>query len=351
MARADRFLRACRRQPTDATPIWLMRQAGRYLPEYQRLKQQYSILELVKNSDLAVEITLQPVHAFEVDAAIIFADILPLLEGMGLRLRFVEGNGPVIDNPLREPVDIDALAIPAADEAFDFTMRAIRSVRQSLAGKVPLIGFSGAPFTLACYAVEGRSSKDFASVKRLLYNQPRMWHRLLEKLAAAVANYARCQIAAGAQAIQLFDSWAGLLSPHDYHEYVLPHVRRVIGGIKEMDVTIPVIYFGTGTAGYLPLFKQAGCDVLGVDWRISLSDAWAQVGDDLALQGNLDPAVLQAPLAEVRRQAACILDDVKGRNGHIFNLGHGVTKETPVEAVGELVNFVHEYTRNGTMGA
>ena len=343
MSQADRFLRACRREPVDATPIWLMRQAGRYMPEYRALRERYSILELIKTPDLATVVTLQPIIAFNLDAAIIFADILTLLESIGLELEFVKGDGPVIHNPIRTRADVEALTVRPSEEMLGFTLQAIRQVNHELAGKVPLIGFSGAPFTLASYAIEGGGSRNYIMAKSLMYEQPQVWHNLMEKLAAAVGDYLRAQAAAGAQVLQLFDSWIGALSPADYQEYVLPHSGRAIE-IATSERDVPLIHFGTGTAGLLPLLKAAGGDVIGVDWRIDLAAAWNQLGDNVAVQGNLDPVILFAPVSEIKKQAARVLDSVTGKPGHIFNLGHGILQHTPVEHVAALVDFVHEYT-------
>ena len=335
-------MKACRRETVDVTPVWLMRQAGRYMPEYRRLKEKYAFLELVKTPDIATRITLQPVEAFNVDAAIVFQDILPILEPMGLKLEYVGGEGPVIHNPVRTAADVESLAIRPAAEALDFAAAAIRQVRRALDGRVPLIGFSGAPFTLVCYAVEGGASRDYRYAKALMYEQPETWRRLMEKMSAAVGDYLRIQAAAGAQALQLFDSWAGALSPGDYEEYVLPHTRHAIEMVADT-CDAPVIHFGTGTSGILPLMKRAGGDVIGVDWRIDLDEAWNRLGADVAVQGNLDPTVLFAPVPVIERQAARILDGVRGRPGHIFNLGHGILQHTPVEHVAALVDFVHAY--------
>lgn len=349
MPPADRFLRACRREAVDTTPIWLMRQAGRYMAEYRALRERYSILELIQDPALAAEITLQPIKAFDLDAAIIFADILPPLQGMGLSLEFVKGDGPVIGNPLRTAADVEALVVRPPEETLDFTLQAIRLVRAELDGKVPLIGFSGAPFTLASYAIEGGSSRNYIVAKSMMYRQPQVWHNLMTKLAEVVGAYLRAQAAAGAQALQLFDSWVGALSPADYERFVLPYSRRAIE-IAKSDSAVPLIHFGTGTAGMLPLLKEAGGDVIGVDWRIDLAAAWQQLGDGVAVQGNLDPVVLFAPIPEIKKQAAQILDSVKGRPGHIFNLGHGILQHTPVEHVAALVDFVHEYTQGSGAG-
>ena len=343
MSQADRFLRACRREPVDATPIWLMRQAGRYMSEYRALRERYSILELIKTPDLATEVTLQPIKAFNLDAAIIFADILTLLESIGLNLEFVKGDGPVIHNPIRTAADVEALAVRPVEETLGFTLQAIKQVKNELTDRVPLIGFSGAPFTLASYAIEGGGSRNYIMAKSLMYERTQVWHSLMEKLAAAVGDYLRAQAAAGAQVLQLFDSWVGALSPADYQEYVLPHSRRAIeSATSERDV--PLIHFGTGTAGMLPLLKAAGGDVIGVDWRTDLAAAWNQLGDNVAVQGNLDPVILFAPVPQIKQQAARILDGVRGKPGHIFNLGHGILQHTPVEHVAALVDFVHEYT-------
>jgi uroporphyrinogen decarboxylase len=343
MSQADRFLRACRREPVDVVPIWLMRQAGRYMEEYRALREQYSILEIIKTPDLAAQVTLQPLHRFQLDAAIIFADILPILEGMGLRLEYVKGDGPVIYNPLRTAADIEALKTPPPEEALPFTLEAIKQVKAVLAGETPLIGFSGAPFTLASYAIEGGGSKNYIGTKSLMYEQPQTWRLLMDKLAASVGNYLRAQAEAGADALQLFDSWIGALSPADYREYVLPYSRRAIE-IAKSSRDLPLIHFGTGTAGMLALLKEAGGDVIGVDWRIDVGQASRQLGDDVAIQGNLDPVVLFAPIPEIKRQAARIIDRVRGRAGYIFNLGHGILPQTPVEHVAALVDFVHEYS-------
>lgn len=343
MSQSDRFLRACRQQTVDATPVWLMRQAGRYMAEYRTLRQKYSILELIKTPELATEVTMQPINAFNLDAAIIFADILTILEGLGLGLDFVRGEGPVIHNPVRSAADIEALTVRPPEETLGFTLEAIKLTRRELAGKVPLIGFSGAPFTLASYAIEGGSSRNYITAKSLMYGQPQSWHKMMDKFAVAIGQYLRAQAEAGAQALQLFDSWVGALSPSDYREFVLPHSQKAIE-IATAGSDVPLIHFGTGTAGMLPLLKQAGGSVIGVDWRLDMADAVQILGDDVALQGNLDPVVLFAPVKEIQRQAARVLDSVSGRDGHIFNLGHGILQHTPVEHVAALVDFVHEYS-------
>jgi uroporphyrinogen decarboxylase len=348
------FLRACRREPVERTPIWFMRQAGRYMPEYRAIRERHSFLEMVKTPELAAEITLQPIGALPVDAAIIYSDILPPLEGMGLHLTFERGEGPVIHNPLRSHADVEALRQADPRETMAFTLAAIRIVRRELGGRIPLIGFSGAPFTLASYAIEGAGSREYRRTKLLMHREPETWRLLMEKLADLAAHYLIAQIEAGAQAVQLFDSWAGALSPADYAEHVLPYVQRTIQRVREATSAPgsglqgvahrppPIIYFATDSAGLLPLLRTSGADVLGVDWRIGLGDAWQRLGDGLAIQGNLDPAVLFAPWPEIERRAADVLRQAAGRPGHIFNLGHGIMTETPVEHVRRLAEYVRE---------
>jgi uroporphyrinogen decarboxylase len=338
----DTFLRACRREPADHTPIWLMRQAGRYMSEYRAIRERYGFLEMVKTPEVAAEVTMQPINAFEMDAAIVFADILPPLEGMGLNLTFEKGEGPVLHNPIRTPADIEALRQPDPRESVSYTIETVRLVKRELAGRIPLIGFSGAPFTLASYAVEGGSSRDYRHAKKLMYGEPQSWRTLMDKLSLLVSDYLLDQIEAGADAVQIFDSWAGALSPFDYAEYVLPYVQRCIARVKEQS-SVPVIYFGTDLNGMLALLRETGADVLGADWRINLDDAWAQYGDKVAIQGNLDPATLFAPWPEIERRATDILQRAGGRTGHIFNLGHGILTETPVDNVKRLVEFVHSF--------
>jgi uroporphyrinogen decarboxylase len=344
VTRTSRFLRACRREPVDATPIWLMRQAGRYMAEYRALRERYGILDLIKQPELAREVTLQPVNAFNVDAAIIFADILPPLEGMGLSLEFVRGEGPLIHNPVRTAADVDRLRTPEPREALPFTLEAIRLVRDELDSRgIPVIGFSGAPFTLACYAVEGGASRHQATVKRLMMSDPVAWDALMTKLSTVAGEYLLAQATAGAQAVQLFDSWCGELSPVDYANYVLPYTKRTIEIAKAAGV--PIILFGVNTGGLLELMATAGADVIGVDWRLCLGTAFDRLGPDVAIQGNLDPIALLAPWDATRERAQTVLDQADGRPGHIFNLGHGILPQTPVDTVKRLVDFVHEATR------
>ena len=337
----DRFLKACLRQPVDRTPVWFMRQAGRYMAEYQAIRRRHSILEVCKTPALAAEVTLQPIQRFQLDAAIIFADILLPLEAMGLHLEFVEGKGPVIDNPIRGEMGIvELLAVDG--EAFGYAGEAIRQAREALDNRVPLIGFAGAPFTLASYAIEGGSSRDYARTKQLMFSQPTVWHQLLSKLSAVVVEYLRVQSRAGAQAIQLFDSWVGCLSPGDYEEYVLPHVQAIFSALRVEG--IPLIYFGTGTTGLLPLMRKAGSDVMGVDWRVRLDEGWNLVGHDMAIQGNLDPMVLFASEKEIERRVRDIMQQAAGRPGHIFNLGHGILPSTPLDNVEFAIDCVRRFS-------
>ncbi len=335
----DRFLRACRREAVDCTPIWLMRQAGRYLPEYRQLRERHSMPAAIKTPELAAEITLQPLRRFPLDAAIVFSDILPAVESMGVAVQFGAGEAPIIANPVRSPQDVAALRVPEAAEIAPYTLAAIRLTSRELAGRVPLIGFAGAPFTLASYLVDGGPPRDFVRTKRLMYHEPELWHSLLDKLAQMVSRYLRAQVEAGAQAVQVFDSWAGVLSPADYQESVLPYARRVVAAGR--GVGVPVIYFSTGTGGMLETVREVEADVVGIDWRVDLADAWSRLGEGSAVQGNLDPPALCAPLPRLRQRAAEVLRRAAGRPGHIFNLGHGVLPETPVDHVAALVDFVH----------
>jgi uroporphyrinogen decarboxylase len=341
----DRFLRACRREPVDCTPVWFMRQAGRYMEAYRALRQRHSLLTLCKTPELAAEVTLQPIQRLPVDAAIIFTDLLIPLEPMGAKLVFAPNEGPVIENPVRSASDVEALRAvdPQADLAF--TLEAIRIVCRELGGRIPLIGFAGAPFTLASYLIEGSGSRHYIQTKQLMYHQPDAWHRLLDKLARVSTAVLRAQITAGAQAVQLFDSWVGCLSPEDYRMYVLPHTRRVIEGLRE--VNAPVIHFATDTATLLDAMREAGGDVIGVDWRIPLDTAWRRIGYDVGIQGNLDPVALFAPLPEIARRVDDILQQAGNRPGHIFNLGHGILPETPVEHVQAVAEMVHARSMRG----
>jgi uroporphyrinogen decarboxylase len=333
------ILRAARREPTPVTPVWLMRQAGRYLPEYRALRERYGFLELCKTPAAAAEVTLQPVRRFAVDAAILFADILLILEPLDVGLEFARGEGPVIHRPVRSEADVARLKPIDVESAVGSVFETVRLVRRELEPSVALLGFAGAPFTVASYVVEGGASRDYLHTKRLMYEAPAAWHRLMEVLADATAVYLNGQIDAGAQAVQLFDSWVGALAPDDYREYVLPHTRSVIRALRS---GTPVIHFGTGTATLLPLMREAGGDVIGLDWRIDLDRGWAAVGHDVGVQGNLDPALLLAKPSVVRERVKAILARAGGRPGHIFNLGHGVHQSTPVDHVQALVEMVHE---------
>ena len=333
------FLAACRREKTPYTPVWLMRQAGRYMEEYRKLRAQYGFLELCKNSDLAAEITVMPVERLGVDAAILFADILLLLEPLGVGLEYTKGDGPVIRSQISSRTQVEQLTDFDPREALPFVFETVRKCRAALGGTVPLIGFAAAPFTLASYLVEGGGSRNYLKTKKLIYSNPGAWRPLMERLSSLTAQYLNAQIAAGAQAVQLFDSWAGCLSPDDYERYVLPHTRATIAGLTP---GIPVIHFSTGTGGFLKLLRAAGGDVIGVDWRVNLDEAWQSLGYDVAIQGNLDPAALLASPRDIRRRVEEILRRAGGRPGHIFNLGHGVFPETPVQNVVAMVEAVHE---------
>jgi len=336
----DRFLRACRRKPVDVTPVWFMRQAGRYMPEYRLIREKYSLLEICYQPELAAQVTLQPVHTLGVDAAILFADILLPVIPLGLGLEFAKGEGPVIGKPVRTMEDVAVMGPVHAETDLGYVLDAIRILRGELNG-IPLIGFCGAPFTVASYMIEGGSSREFLKTKMMMYSAPETWHALMEKLSGILSEYLVAQIRAGAQAVQMFDSWVGTLSPQDYENFVLPYSQRVLAAAQAQNV--PVIHFGTNTNTLLPLMKRAGGDVIGLDWRIPLDDGWALLGDDVAVQGNLDPAILFAPLPEIKTRVHDILRRADGRPGHIFNLGHGILQHTAVENVKAVVDMVHEY--------
>lgn len=338
------FLRACRRLPVDHTPVWFMRQAGRYMAEYRAIRQKYSLLEICAQPELAAEVTLQPVKALGVDAAILFADILLPLVPMGLDLEFAAGEGPVIHNPVRSADDVARLRPVEPRERLGHVLEAVRLVRREVEGKQALIGFAGAPFTLASYIIEGGPSKNYRRTKEMMYAQPATWERLMERLSEVVAAYLVAQIESGAQAVQLFDSWAGTaLGPEDYREYVLPHSRRIFERVRATGV--PAIHFSVGAGTYLPLLKEAGGEVIGLDWRTPIDWGWQALGRDVAVQGNLDPLALFAPRDELEKRVCAVLDSAAGRVGHIFNLGHGILPETPVENVRAVVEMVHGYRR------
>jgi uroporphyrinogen decarboxylase len=338
---SDRFLRACHREPVDAAPVWFMRQAGRYMPEYRAIREKYSLLEICQHPDLAAEVTLQPVRVLGVDAAILFADILLPAIPLGVGLEFAKGEGPVLQNPIRTMDDVKRLRSVNPESDLGYVLETIRILHRPLGG-LPLIGFCGAPFTVASYLIEGGSSREFIKTKTMMYSAPEVWHALMDKLSTVLTDYLAAQIHAGVQAVQVFDSWVGALSPQDYENFVLPYSQKVLQAAKKENV--PVIHFGTNSATLLSLMKRAGGDVIGLDWRIPLDDGWKILGEDAAVQGNLDPAVLFAPLPEIKKRVEDILQRADGRPGHIFNLGHGILQNTPVDAVKAVVDMVHEYT-------
>jgi len=331
------FLKACRGEATDYTPVWLMRQAGRYLPQYMEVRRKVSFLELCKTPELAAEVTIQPIDYLNADAAILFSDILTPVEPMGLKLDFVPG--PVFENPVRTAADIEALRIPDVENDVPYVYETIRILRRELEGRVPLIGFGGAPFTLACYMVEGKGSKDFAQIKRMMYGAPELYAALMEKVTEMDRLYLNAQVAAGAQAIQIFDTWGGIVSPRDYETFILPYTKKLIDGL---DRSVPVIHFVKGAGTMLDRVKLAGSDVVGLDWHVNLGAARDILGADVAVQGNLDPTVLYAPKEHIRAEVKRILDENAGRPGHIFNLGHGILPTADPEHAKYMVECVHE---------
>ncbi len=340
----DIFLRACRGEEVPYTPVWMMRQAGRYMKEYQEVRAKYDFWTMCKRPELAAEVTLQPVDVLGVDAAILFSDILVVLEPMGQKVEFVEGRGPVIDNPARDRESVERLRVPDADRELDYVMEAIRLLRRMLERKVPLIGFSGAPFTLATYMVDGGSSKSFVNTKKMMYREPALFNYLLDKISDTVIVYLLAQVRAGAQAVQIFDSWAGALAPRDFREFELPRIKRIIRVLKDTG-KVPVIYFANGAAGILEELNETRADVLGIDWRLDMADAASALGKHYVLQGNLDPLSLFLPEEKLRGRVKNILDNAKSAKGHVFNLGHGIIPETPVEAAKALVDAVHELSK------
>jgi uroporphyrinogen decarboxylase len=341
---SSRFLDACRRRATDVRPVWFMRQAGRYLKPYRDIRAKHSILEICKKPELAAEVTLQPIEILDVDAAIVFADLLLPIEPMGLKLEFLAGEGPSIDNPITDPGDIDNL-ITDRTEDLGYVGETIRLVTKALAGRVPVIGFVGAPFTLASYMVEGGASKTFLKTKKLMYADETMWRRLMGKLVDVLGDFGLIQIRAGARAIQVFDSWVGALGPDDYVRYVQPYSRALIERLRSGSV--PVIHFGTGVGGFIRELHAAGGDVIGVDWRMNIDAAWLEIGYRSAIQGNLDPVALLSPLPELKQKVNNLLRRTGARPGHIVNLGHGVLPETPVESVKAVVQMVREFRLQG----
>ncbi len=336
----SRFLDACRRRPTDVRPVWFMRQAGRYMKQYRDIRAKAGILEICKRPDLAAQVTLQPIEVLDVDAAIIFADLLLPVEPMGLKLKYLSGEGPHIDNPVRTSDDVDSLSIANTDD-LGYVGEAIQLVVRQLAGRVPVIGFVGAPFTLASYMIEGGPSKTFIKTKQMMYRDETLWRRLMGKLVDVLGPFAISQVTSGARAIQVFDSWVGALGPDDYVRYVAPYSRALIERIRT--ASVPVIHFGTGAAGFFRELHAAGGDVMGVDWRVNIDQAWMDISYRSAVQGNLDPGVLFAPLPELKMRVHELLKRTGSRPGHIFNLGHGILPETPVDHVRAVVDFVREF--------
>jgi uroporphyrinogen decarboxylase len=336
----SRLLDACRRRPTDVRPVWFMRQAGRYLKQYRDIRQHHGLLEICKRPDLAAQVTLQPVEILDVDAAIIFADLLLPVEPMGLKLRFAAGEGPIIDNPVRTSNDIDSLSISNTDD-LGYVGETIQRVVAALAGRVPVIGFVGAPFTMASYMIEGGPSRNYIKTKQMMYHDETLWRRLMGKLVDVLGAFAVLQVSAGARVVQVFDSWVGALGPDDYVRFVAPYSRALLERIRA--ASVPVIHFGTGAAGFFRELHAAGGDVMGVDWRINIDQAWMDISYRSAVQGNLDPAVLFAPLPELRMRVHELLKRTGSRPGHIFNLGHGILPETPVENVKACVEIVREF--------
>ena len=335
----SRFMKAVRREPVDTTPVWIMRQAGRYLPEYMAVRSKTTFMDLCKTPELACEVTVTAREVLNADAAILFADLLPILEPMGIDLEYVKGEGPVIHNPLQEKGAVDRLSALESVDVLDYVFQAVKLIRSALPNDVPLLGFGGAPFTLASYCIEGGGSKNYVRTKSLMYNDSGAWHALMSKLVDSVGIYLKAQIASGCQAVQVFDSWAGCLSADDYREFVLPHTKRLIEIVGD---DAPVINFLTGNPALLPLQKEAGGTVMGVDWRIRLDDAWDIFGPEYAVQGNMDPVSIYADLPVLKSRVKDVLDAAAGRSGHIFNLGHGVMPDMNPDHVKAVVEYVHE---------
>ncbi len=343
MTGEERMLASARLQPVDRTPVWYMRQAGRCLAEYREMRKKYDILTLAKTPELATQVTLMPVERFGVDAAVLFADIMLPLEGMGVPFTFgPETVGPIIENPIRTREDVERLRVPEAEESTPFVFEAIRLIRRELEGKTATLGFSGSPFTLACYMIEGKASRDYTKAKAFMYGQSELWHELMGKVTEVVIRYLRGQIQAGVQLVQLFDSWVGMLSPDVYQEYVLPYSTRIFSEVRETGT--PSIHFGTGAAQLIELMAQAGPDMVSVDSRVLLDEAWEKIGHDKGIQGNLDGAVVLAPWEVVETRAREVLRRAANRPGHIFNLGHGVVPESDPDQLARLREFVHMET-------
>lgn len=339
----DRFLRALRRQPVDRTPVWMMRQAGRYLPEYRATREKAGdFMALCRNHELCCEVAMQPLDRFRLDCAILFSDILTIPDAMGLGLRFVAGEGPVFDRPLKTVADIDALALPDPEDELGYVMRAVRTIRAALGTRMPLIGFSGSPWTLSTYMVEGRGGHDFATVRRLMIEEPEAFDRLLDKLVHSVTDYLRAQVAAGADALMVFDTWGGVLSPDNYRRFSLAPMARIVGALRQHCPDVPVILFTKNGGQHLEIMADTGCDALGLDWTTSIADARARVGDRVALQGNLDPVTLFARPERIREETARVLEGFGHGAGHVFNLGHGILPQTPPEHAQAMIEAVHE---------
>lgn len=342
----DRFLRALLRQPVDTTPIWIMRQAGRYLPEYRATRAQAgSFMDLCKNPELACEVTLQPLERFELDAAILFSDILTIPDAMGLGLYFEEGEGPRFKKPVRTAADVEALSVPNMQDELGYVMNAVSTIRRELNGRVPLIGFSGSPWTLATYMVEGSGSKEFGKVKGMMYDTPEIMHQLLSTVAESVIQYLNAQIDAGAQAVMVFDTWGGMLTPETYRTFSLDYMQKIVDGVKrEADGRqVPVVLFTKNGGQWLETMADTGCDALGLDWTTNIGEARQRVGNRVAIQGNLDPCVLYASPETIRARAKQVIDDFGQHDGHVFNLGHGIHQHINPDHVKALVDAVHEY--------
>jgi uroporphyrinogen decarboxylase len=343
----DRFLRALLRQPVDMTPVWMMRQAGRYLPEYRATRTKAgSFMDLCMNPELACEVTIQPLERYALDAAILFSDILTIPDAMGLELRFSQGEGPKFDKPVQSAADVNALGVPDPEGELKYVMDAVRTIRKELDGRVPLIGFSGSPWTLATYMVEGGSTKEFGKVKGMMFDEPMVMHKLLDTLAQSVTSYLNAQIAAGAQAVMIFDTWGGVLTPRDYKEFSLRYMQQIVSGLSRESEgrQVPVILFSKGASGWLEAMAETGCDALGVDWTLDMADARARVGDKVALQGNMDPCVLYAKPERIEQEVKTILQSYGQGSGHVFNLGHGIHQHIDPENVGAFINAVHEHS-------
>lgn len=344
----DRYLKALLKQPVDMTPVWMMRQAGRYLPEYKATRAEAGdFMSLCKNADLACEVTLQPLRRYDLDAAILFSDILTIPDAMGLGLYFEQGEGPKFERPITCAADVDKIGIPDPEGELQYVMNAVRTIRRELKGDVPLIGFSGSPWTLATYMIEGGSSKAFTKIKKMAFAEPAILHALLEKLADSVTSYLNAQIAAGAQSVMVFDTWGGVLSPRDYKEFSLQYMARIVDGLNRESEgrKVPVTLFTKNGGMWLESIAATGCDGVGLDWTIDIADAKARVGDKVALQGNMDPSMLYAPPARIEQEVATILEGFGEGSGHVFNLGHGIHLDVPPEHAGVFVEAVHKLSR------